>query len=73
MKGKVFVQNRASGAVVEILNPKPNETVLDVCAAPGTKSIYIFQKMNQSGNLFASDINSSQVAKSFKYFATSLL
>ena len=66
LKGKVFVQNRASGAVVEILNPKPNETILDVCAAPGTKSIYIFQKMNQSGNLFASDINSSQVAKSFK-------
>ena len=66
LSGKVFVQNRAAGAVVEILNPKPSETILDVCAAPGTKSIYIFQKMNQSGNLFASDINSSQVAKSFK-------
>ena len=66
LSGKVFVQNRAAGAVVEILNPKPSETILDVCAAPGTKSIYIFQKMNQSGNLFSSDINSSQVAKSFK-------
>ncbi len=62
-KGKVFVQDRAAGAVVEILNPQPGETVLDVCAAPGTKSIYIFHKMNQSGNLYSSDINSYQVKK----------
>ena len=44
-KGEIFVQDRAAGSVVELLDPLPGEIVLDVCAAPGTKSIYIYKKM----------------------------
>ena len=59
--GNINVQGRASGAVVELLAPEPNSVVLDVCAAPGTKSIYIFELMNKKGQLFCSDIDLKRV------------
>jgi 16S rRNA (cytosine967-C5)-methyltransferase len=55
-KGKYAFQDRASGAVVEFLNPQPGETILDVCAAPGTKSLYLAELMNDHGRIFASDV-----------------
>jgi len=61
--GKIFVQDRAAGAVVELLDPLPGEVVLDVCAAPGTKSIYIHEKMKGEGRLFSFDVNQSKVNK----------
>ena len=51
------IQDRASGAVVEILDPKPGSTVLDVCAAPGTKANYISDYINGEGKIHASDID----------------
>jgi len=56
-KGFISVQDRAAGAVVELLNPKPGETVLDVCAAPGTKTFYIAEMMQSTGSLIATDIS----------------
>lgn len=58
---KLTVQDRASGRVVEILNPKPGETILDVCAAPGTKTHYIAELMQGEGDLFASDISHTRM------------
>ena len=65
-KGAIFVQDRAAGAVVEILDPLPGEVVLDVCAAPGTKSIYIHEKMKGEGHLFSFDVNQSKVDKALR-------
>jgi len=56
-KGFISVQDRAAGAVVELLNPKPGETVLDVCSAPGTKTFYIAEMMQGTGSLIATDIS----------------
>ena len=56
-KGFISVQDRAAGAVVELLNPKPGETVLDVCSAPGTKTFYIAELMQGTGSLIATDIS----------------
>ena len=56
-KNNCSIQDRASGAVVEILNPKPGSTVLDVCAAPGTKANYISDFLNGEGEIHASDID----------------
>ena len=56
-KGIISVQDRAAGAVVELLNPQPGETVLDVCAAPGTKTFYIAEIMQGAGSLIATDIS----------------
>ena len=59
--GKINVQGRGSGAIIELLDPKPNSVVLDVCAAPGTKSLYIFEKMKKQGQLYCSDIDSDRI------------
>ncbi len=56
-KNNCSIQDRASGAVVEILNPKPGSMVLDVCAAPGTKANYISDFLNGEGEIHASDID----------------
>ena len=61
--GMINFQDRASGAVVELLDPQEGETILDVCAAPGTKANYIFERMNNKGQLFASDISSKRLKK----------
>tara|TARA_B110000467_G_scaffold161050_1_gene181428 strand:+ start:1939 stop:3249 length:1311 start_codon:yes stop_codon:yes gene_type:complete len=63
MIGMINIQDRASGAVVELLDPQEGETILDVCAAPGTKTNYILEKMNFNGHLFASDISSERLMK----------
>ena len=59
--GKINVQGRGSGAIIELLDPKPNSVVLDVCAAPGTKSLYIFEKMKKQGQLYCSDIGPDRI------------
>ena len=55
--GSISFQDRAAGAVVELLNPRPGEVILDACSAPGTKAFYIAEIMKYKGELIASDIS----------------
>ena len=59
--GYINVQDRASGAIVELLSPSKDSTVLDVCAAPGSKSIYLLEMMKGKGNIFCYDIDEERV------------
>lgn len=42
--------------VGEVADPKPNERVLDLCAAPGGKSTHLVSKMNNEGLLVSNEI-----------------
>ena len=44
-------------APVHFLNPRPGETILDLCAAPGGKSTQIGSKMNGQGLLLTNEIH----------------
>jgi NOL1/NOP2/sun family putative RNA methylase len=44
-----------------ILNPKPGEVVLDMCAAPGSKTSQIAMYMKNSGVLVANDISGARL------------
>jgi len=53
--GYIYVQEAASMLPVEALMPGLGEQVLDMCAAPGSKSSQIAAKMDNSGVLIAND------------------
>jgi tRNA (cytosine49-C5)-methyltransferase len=53
--GYYYVQEAASMIPPIILNPKPREIILDMCAAPGSKSSQIAQYMQNKGILITND------------------
>lgn len=55
--GLFTVQDISSMQAVAALNPQPGESVLDLCAAPGGKTTYIAEKMQNSGSVMACDIS----------------
>lgn len=62
-KGLCQVQDIAAGFAPAILNPQPGESVYDICAAPGTKTIVMAGMMNNEGSILAIDINSERITK----------
>ena len=60
-EGYFSFQDRGAGAIVEVLDPQPNEIILDVCSAPGTKTNYIAEIMKNTGKIFASDIDIDRI------------
>ncbi|MBW2989342.1 RsmB/NOP family class I SAM-dependent RNA methyltransferase [Candidatus Woesearchaeota archaeon] len=53
--GYYYVQEAASMIPPIVLDPKPGETILDMCAAPGSKSSQIAQYMKNKGILISND------------------
>ncbi|PID31937.1 rRNA cytosine-C5-methyltransferase [Candidatus Saccharibacteria bacterium] len=53
--GQVYIQNAASWLPVLALDPRPNETILDVCAAPGGKTSHIAAAANNQVSITAND------------------
>ena len=49
--GELTPQSRASAAVVEVLDPLPGESVLDLCAGPGIKTGQIAARMEDRGEV----------------------
>jgi 16S rRNA (cytosine967-C5)-methyltransferase len=54
-EGLFYVQDKASCFTVEAANPQPGMTVLDVCAAPGTKTTFLAQLMSNRGSILSID------------------
>ena len=59
--GMFTVQSTSSLRSVEVLNPKPGDNVLDMCAAPGGKSTAMAEMMNDTGFIMACDIHDHRV------------
>ncbi len=54
--GYYSLQESAAQLPVQVLNPRPDEFVLDMCAAPGGKSTQIAQLMKNKGTLVCYDL-----------------
>lgn len=58
--GYYYVQEVTSMLPALALNPKEGESILDICAAPGSKTTQISAMMNNKGIVFANDIRSDR-------------
>ena len=60
-KGLIYFQDESAGFSVELLDPQPGEYIVDLCAAPGGKSTFIAERMNDQGLVLAVDISTKKL------------
>lgn len=59
--GMLSIQDEASQLVAYCVDPQPKERILDVCAAPGTKSTHMAELMQDEGEIICGDIHEHRV------------
>ena len=60
-KGLCYVQDPSTLFACDLLDPKPGDSVLDACAAPGGKTTYLAEKMGNRGRITACDLYESRL------------
>ncbi len=60
-EGLFFVQDKASCFAAEVADPREGMTVLDVCAAPGAKTTYLAQLMQNQGSIYSLDYSARRM------------
>lgn len=61
LEGKIQVQDVSSMLVAEVAAPKKRDQILDLCAAPGGKSLHVADKMAGFGMVEARDLTEYKV------------
>lgn len=60
-EGFFAVQDPSTLMAVDLVDPRPGESILDLCAAPGGKSFAMAARMQDRGVVFALDADSDRV------------
>ena len=61
--GLAFVQDPSAHAAARLVEAQAGERVLDLCAAPGGKSIVLAQQMQDRGEVLACDVSEARLAR----------
>ena len=61
--GLCYVQDPSTLMACELLNPQPGERVLDACAAPGGKTSYLAELMENQGEIVVCDASNKRLAR----------
>ena len=59
--GHCYIQDPSTALACQLLGPKPEEKILDACAAPGGKTSYLAQLMQNRGTIIACDRDSARL------------
>lgn len=61
LEGSFHIQDLSSQLCCKMLNPQAGDTIIDLCAAPGGKTLTIAQLMNNDGQIIAADLHEKRV------------
>ncbi len=56
-KGEWTVQDESAMLVAHIVDPKEGDIVLDMCSAPGGKSVHMAERMKNKGEIISCDVH----------------
>lgn len=62
-KGWFLVQDEAAQLIGSMLDPRPGESVLDACAAPGGKATHLAELMDNLGTVVALESEEARIGK----------
>ncbi|MHC4131725.1 MAG: 16S rRNA (cytosine(967)-C(5))-methyltransferase RsmB [Planctomycetota bacterium] len=60
-EGEFTIQDLSAAQAVRLLNPKPGQRILDLCAAPGTKTTQLAELCGDNAEIIATDISSERL------------
>lgn len=60
-RGDYYVQEESASLPVSVLNPQPDEKILDMCAAPGGKTTQIAARTNNNADIIANDESQTRI------------
>ena len=61
--GQMYIATLSSLLAAKMLAPEPEDKVLDMCSAPGSKTTFLSDQMNDQGVLIANELSASRSKK----------
>jgi 16S rRNA (cytosine967-C5)-methyltransferase len=60
-EGNFSIQDDTAAFVAKVLDPKPGDCIIDLCAAPGGKALFIGELMGNKGRIIAVDTRANRL------------
>lgn len=59
--GYISIHDEAQGLICHMVDPKPGETIVDLCSAPGSKSTYLAELMKNAGMIISVEVSTERL------------